>query len=299
MVFYFTPAGSEFTVMWLGSSPVMEAQPDAIIRADLPSNESGMAAVNRGRELYDANLDLINAIAASICRSKRLNATDAADFTSQVHIKLLDNECEVLNKFQGRSKLKTFLQVVITHAFLDYRNAEWGKPRPSNQAKRLGPRAIEIERLHYFEGMNLNEVFEYLRTNLRWDITVEELDRIVAQLPPRTRRRHIPDDVLTDVPDGGPSVDDIVAQRQLEEPRCRLLEALDRAIATFSTQDRLILTYHYHDGRSVAWIARTMKLDQPRLYKRRATLGNRLRKILEAQDFDRDTVRKLLDCDRL
>ena len=297
MVFYFTPAGSEFAIPWRGSFSTVEAQRDAIIRADHSPDENGMA-VNRGRALYEANLGLIRAITASVCRKSRLNATDTEEFQSDVDLKFIDHGYQVLNEFQGRSALKTFLRIVITNEFRDYRNKKWGKFRPSAQAKRLGPRAITIDQLLHRDGWTPGEVFEHVRTTLGWDITRAEFDAIVAQLPWHGRRRFVSDDALMATPTTDPPADDVVARRELEEPICRLLEALERTIATLDDQERLILHF-YREGKTIAWIARTMKLDQPQLYRRVQGLLKQLGKMLEEQGFDRETVRKLLDWDRL
>lgn len=298
MVFYFTPAGSEFAIPWSGHFPTEEAQPDAIIRADHSADDRSRAAVNRGRELFEANYDLIRDITTSICRKNRLNATDADEFRSDVDLKFIDRDYQVLNEFEGRSTLKMFLRVVITNELRDYRNKKWGKWRPSAQAKRLGRRGITIDRLLHRDGWSPSEAFEHVRANLGWDITRAEFEDIVAQLPWHGRRVHVSDDALSGTPATDPPADDIIEKRELEAPMCRLLDALEQAIARLDDQERLIVRF-FGEGRTIAWIARTMKLPQKQLYATLKALLKRLGKMLEEQGFDAEMVRKLLDCDRL
>lgn len=298
MVFYFTPAGSEFAIQWPGHFPTEEAQPDAIIRADHSPDDRSRAAVNRGRELFEANLDLINEVIASVCRKNRLNAAYAEEFQSDVHYALIKDEYRALNQFEGRSTLKTFLRIVITNELRDFRDRQWGKFRPSAQAKGLGRPGIVIDELLHRDGFTPGEAFEHLRANLGWDITRAEFDDIVAQLPWHGRRRFVSDDALSGTPSTDPSADDLLRKRDLEEAMCRLLEALERAIAMLDDQERLMIHF-YREGKTVAWIARTMKLNQKRLYPTFDTLFEQLAKLLEEQGFDPETVRKLLDWDRL
>ena len=305
MVIYFTPAGSEFAIPWAGAFPTAKAQPDAIIRADHPPDENGMAladengvtAVNRGRELFEANFDLIRSITAFACRKNRLNPADADEFRSDVDLKFFENDYRVLNDFKGRCALKTFLQTVITNELRDFRDRKWGKFRPSAPATRLGRLGIVIDELLHRDGWTPGEAFEHLRANAGWSITRAEFDGVVAQLPWHGRRQFVSDDALSGARSAD-QPDDVIRQRDLEEGLGRLLEALDRAIARLDDQPRLIIHF-YREGKTIAWIARTMELNQKRLYPTLERVFEQLAKTLEEQGFDPETIRKLLDWDRL
>ncbi len=62
---------------------------------------------------------------------------------------------------------------VVQRLFLDHRNRQWGKWRPSAEAKRRGPLAILLERLVVRDGWTFEQAVETLRTNHRggggWD----------------------------------------------------------------------------------------------------------------------------------
>src|SRR5437870_13909457 len=57
---------------------------------------------------------IINFVAAR----RRLRASDADEFASNVKLKLVENDYAILRKFQGRSSLRTYLTIVIQRLFL-------------------------------------------------------------------------------------------------------------------------------------------------------------------------------------
>ena len=73
------------------------------------------------RQLYVEHLDTINRIAESLCRRNGVQSADAEDFASEVRLKLLQDDHAVLRKYRGASSPATFLTVVISHQFQDYR----------------------------------------------------------------------------------------------------------------------------------------------------------------------------------
>ena len=83
---------------------------------------------------------------------------DAADeFASWARLRLFEDDCAVLRKFRGESTIRTYLTTVLVHLFLDWRNAQWGRWRPTASARRLGPLAIELERLVLRDGRDYEE----------------------------------------------------------------------------------------------------------------------------------------------
>src|SRR6202008_4136539 len=84
-------------------------------------------------------------VGRTIARRHQLSADEADELGSSVRLKLVENDYEVLRKFEGRSQLRTYLTTVVKRHFLDDRNARWGKWRPSAQARRLGPVAVLLD----------------------------------------------------------------------------------------------------------------------------------------------------------
>ena len=96
---------------------------------------------------YSENAALIGAVLNASCRVHRLADDHADEFRSWATLRLLDQDQAILRKFAERSSWRTFLVTVVERLFLDWRNHEWGKWRPSSEARRQGQVAIELERL--------------------------------------------------------------------------------------------------------------------------------------------------------
>ena len=95
-------------------------------------------------QFYNQHLSIIGQIASSVCRRNGLNEHDAEDFTSDIRLKLCDDDYAVIRKFQGKSNFTTYLTVVINKAFVDHRRRVWGKWTPSSQAKRFGDTVVAL-----------------------------------------------------------------------------------------------------------------------------------------------------------
>ena len=113
---------------------------------------------------YLQNLGTIERIAACVARRYHLDASEAEEFVQEVRVRLLDNDYAVMRKFEGRSSLSTYLTTVIGRLFMQWRVEQWGKWRPSAEAKRLGPTAITLERLLSRDGLTWSEAVSVLTT---------------------------------------------------------------------------------------------------------------------------------------
>ena len=232
-------------------------------------------------EIYLANRELIEDAIAAVCRRRRLVPDEADEFASDARLHLIKDDYAVLRAFQGRSSFRTFLIAVLSHLFLDWRNARWGKWRPSAEAKRLGPLAIKLETLTARDRLSLDEAAETLRTNFGVTATRAEIDALAARFPHRTRRTFVQDDALEqhEAQDGDPSAG--VLRQGAEASAVRAREALTESLMELDTQDRLILEMRYTDGRRVQDIARLLSLEPKPLYRRIERVLSDLRRGLE------------------
>jgi RNA polymerase sigma factor for flagellar operon FliA len=237
-------------------------------------------------EAFVSNLALIDSIVRFVCHRQRLAGADADDFNSEVRLRLMDNDYEVFRRFQQRSSLRTYLTIVIQRIYLDYRNHQWGKWRPSAEARRLGAVAIRLESLMSRDGMPFDQACEVLRTNEGVLATESDLVEMAVRLPQRTRRSHVGEDVLESLPAAGESPDGVLSRERRDAAR-RVLAALERAMEALGDQDRLILRLKFQEGLGVADIARALHLDQKPLYRRLDGLLHQLRTALEAAGIDR------------
>lgn len=244
-------------------------------------------------QLFLEHLPSIKGAARKACRERHLGPEDTEDFISIVTIKLIENDYEVIRKFTGKGgcTLKTYLVVVVNHAIQDYLNHLWGKWRPSSEAKRLGPLAIQLELLmrdaHTF---TFDEICEILRINHHVDKSPQELAEIRDLLPPpRSRRQKEGEEVLAEIPDSVEGAEERLLGEEREARHQRALEALRRAQEKLSREDRLILRLQ-SDKVSVAKIALSFGFDQKSLYRRIDRLKKTLHEILERDGIDPDDL---------
>jgi RNA polymerase sigma factor (sigma-70 family) len=244
--------------------------------------------------LFLAQLGVIERVISFVSSRHHLPGSEADDFGSHVKLKLIEDDYAILRKFEGRSNLRTYLSVVIQRLFLDYRIKAWGKWRPSAEAKRSGEVAILLERLIQRDGYGFEEACELMQTNHQITISRRELEAIAVRLPHRLRRRFESDDALTDLAADQPSLDEILADRERALTGARLGSALNKAMAGLEPQDRLVFELRFRDGRTIAEIARALRLDQKALYRRVDRCLDALLAALEAGGINKAQAMEIL-----
>ena len=231
-------------------------------------------------DLYSANADVIESVLRYACRSHRLSPDHADEFTSWTRLRLLDNDQAILRKFGGRSTWRTDLVSVIERLFLDWRNHEWGKWRPTAEARRVGQVAIELERLVLRDGLNYASAVEQLvQAGIASD--AETCDRAWARLPRQPRRQRVDEEHLVEVAPQQPEADPVEAAERRERERA-ILAALETALVALPPQDQTLLRLRYWSGIKVSQIAVTSGLEQKQLYRRYERIWTDLRAQLAA-----------------
>ena len=226
-------------------------------------------------QVFLANLPTIDALVQMVSRQQRMSWAEAEEFASIVRLRLIENDYAILRKFRGGSTLRTYLTVVIARQALDYRDACWGRWRPSRAARRLGRTAVTLEKLIVRDGFTLDEAWRAV-LDAAGDQDLQPLRAFAERLRPRVRRHWV-------------SIDDIdECQRRSVDPELELMrdpriaEALARALQTLSPGDSRLLRLRFAEGLSISTIARREGIDQASLYRRVATLLRRLRRELES-----------------
>lgn len=251
------------------------------------STHKGIPAPERPPEasadLYLAHASEIEAAIRWVCRRHRLTGADREDFEGMARLKLLEDECRVLRRFQHRSSLQTFLVAVIQHIYLDQRNSVWGKWRPSAAARRLGDQAIELERLLWRDGLTLDQAIETLRARQGGPVDLTALQAIRDRLPERTPRRFVGEEHLATLASPAGDAESLALRDVHRDVLSAAAAALREAIQALQAQDRLLLRLHFYDGLTLAEIARLERVDQKPLYRRRERCLAELRaKLMEA-----------------
>ena len=246
--------------------------------------------------LFLESIEVIEGIAASICRRYTVWGDDADEFVSWAKERLVENDYAVLSKYRGESELNTYLTVVITRLFHAHARELKGRWRPSAKAVRLGQVAVDLEALVYRDGCTLQEAGERLRSSGRTGQSDAQLARLLAQLREREPLRpvEVGADPLEHAP-GMARADERVRAAEAERHRGRLAAALDAVMDSLDPEDAAILCMHFQDGRKVADIARALSLEQRPLYRRIERVCERLKAELERRGVSRQDVLELVD----
>ncbi|HXO27608.1 MAG TPA: sigma-70 family RNA polymerase sigma factor [Thermoanaerobaculia bacterium] len=272
-----------------------------------PQAVAGSKAPGKGsvEQLYHAQVETIRKLAAYACRRYGFGREEVEDFTQHVLAKIWDEGCAVLQKFQGRSNLASYLAVVVQRALQDYVNSRWGKWRPSKAAQRRGQLAIDLETLLVRDRLGFDEACRTLRSRGA-TATDAELDEIAARLPPRPPRRidgsYDGAGGSGDIrgagtpgrrePVAAESADDRIRASERQQRWQHAMQALAAALAALPAEDRLIAKMVGEFG--VVDIAAHLGLEQKPLYKRKEKILARLREVLESAGVSAADVAEIL-----
>ena len=245
-------------------------------------------------DVFVAHQDFIERALKVVCARQRLSAPESEDFCSAFRLRLMEDDCAVFTKFQGRSSVQTYLVSVVMHFFQDWRNARWGKWRPSAEARRLGAIAVELETLCVRDEVGFESACEMLCARYQGSLSRADVEAIAARLPPRQKRAFVSDGEIVNLPSALASPDAEYFAREASVEARRATGAMRAALGELVVQDRLIVRMLVEDGLSVATISRTLKLRQKPLYRRIHQVMESLRARLEQQGFSAQHVADVL-----
>ena len=247
-------------------------------------------------EIYLQHLRTIERIAASVARRYHLGASEAEEFVQEVRVRLLEDDYAIIRKFEGRSSFSTYLTTVIGRLFLQLRNEQWGKWRPSAEAKRLGEKAVTLERHISRDGFTPSEAIRVLTTREGSKYTVSELEAIYLRLPPRNPRPVVvSEETVPDVMTVEADAYERLESQDRARARRRAFRIIDDVFPDMDPEDRLILKLRFWHCQRVPDIARALHLDQKKLYKRLDRLLLALRRALEDAGVHQADIAGLLD----
>lgn len=249
--------------------------------------------------MYLAHRALIERTAEAICRRSHVSAADAEDFASVTHVHLIDRDYAILRAYRGQAEIGAFLHAVIRRLFQDWRNAQWGRWRPSTAARRLGPVAIQLETLLMRDQRPLREAIEVLRTNHGVTETSEALTAMASAFPSRTMRRFTSmDDAPEAIDESAGEYASAAAVVELGETRAataRVATALDDVLRALPHQDQLILRMRFENGAAISTISRVLGVEQQPLYRRVDRLLAAVRTSLEQSGVSPADAREVVD----
>jgi RNA polymerase sigma factor (sigma-70 family) len=250
------------------------------------------------KQLLTDNLGLIDQIVRSVGRRRHLSAEEIDDLGGHVRLQLVEDDYGILRKFRGRSSFYTFLAVVIERMALDYLDRLWGRWRPSKMAERLGPVAVQLERLVIRDAHALDEAIEILRTNHGVTLTVAELHDLWEKLPVRSKDMPIEEEAAAALA-SSETADADVEHAERRTDVVRLERALASALDQCTNAERVLLSLRYEHGLKVGDVARVIGASPATVHRQLAGLLPRLRAALEASGLSREQILRLIGEPRL
>src|SRR4029450_8569814 len=106
------------------------------------------------------------------------------ELQSAIHLKIIENDYEVLRKFEGRSSVRTYLTAVIHRHFLDSRTALGGRWGPWAWARRAAAAGVMLDQLLTRDAISLDDAVARVRA--RHDVPEPALRSVAARISART-----------------------------------------------------------------------------------------------------------------
>ena len=239
-------------------------------------------------QLFLSQLEVIERVIAWVCARRGLRGADAEDFGSFAKHRLIEQDYEVLAKFEGRSSLKTYLAAVINRLYLDFQVQRFGKWRPSAQARQRGPVALRLERLMFRDGLSFDEACSALRNNPAVTETRDALYAISQALSGRVARGPCEE---AKAPVTGAAAVERAERQSLAD---RTFSVIGLTLRQLPAQDRIFLRLHLESGFTVAEAARSLGLEQKSLYRTKESVLKLLRANLAAKGIGSEVAHELL-----
>ncbi len=241
------------------------------------------------------NLRLVDSVVRTIAYRHQLSADETDELGSSVKLKLVENNYEVLRKFEGRSQLRTYLITVVQRHFLDDRNRRWGKWRPSAAARRLGPIAVLLDQLITRDGLPFNDAAAAVAARFGDTLSRAELYEIAEQLPSRSSRVFVGEQELEHVAAPTPTGGDAIEQVERLLTGDRVERALASVLQQLGDEDRAILQLRFCGNLKLARIADLLGLPQKAFYRRVDDLMHTLREALESHGISDADIAAIID----
>jgi RNA polymerase sigma factor (sigma-70 family) len=220
---------------------------------------------------------VLDRVIRDVARARRLSADDSEDFAQYVHLKLLERNYDIFERFSGRSSLRTFLSVVVSRLRLDWQRTMLGKWRPSAAATRLGPVARQLDRLIYRDGLSPSEAIGQVEPST--SLARPDLWQLARQLPEHRPRRFVPDTLLDSF--ASTAFEDPIERHQRAQAEAAVRRQLRAALNDLAPADRRLIMARYIDRQTMPVVARTLNADPKALYRRCDRVLKQLRRHLE------------------
>jgi RNA polymerase sigma factor (sigma-70 family) len=241
--------------------------------------------------MLSEHVDVVRSVIRSVAFRQGLAGTALEELESAVWIRLIDHDYRAIRQFRGEASFRTFLRVVVTRLLLDLRASAWGRWRPSALARNKGKAAIRFESLLFRDGYSVEEARAIL-TSRGESISEEDITELAGSLR-STPRRFVPIEEGPEPFDEGQP--ELASDHERRQRQTRHLSAaLRKALSTLAPADLQLLQLRHGKGLKVATIARELKQDQTRLYRRLHGVHRTVRRHIESCGVSPEIARDLV-----
>jgi RNA polymerase sigma factor for flagellar operon FliA len=244
---------------------------------------------------YAGHLQEINQAIGIICRKHGLAGDDEKDFTQHVHLQLIEDDYRKIREYRGSSSFKTFLYTVISRIHIDRVRTKW---HPSTEAKRLGPAAVELEKLVYRNNYTVHEACQILAANPATALNEQTAHELLAKLrvrSPRLIRAEDSEEQLSCVRDPAPDPEERIAHQQRLQKKQKVVAVIGAQLQSFSGEDKLLIKLIFISGHKISEIARLLERDERMLYRRTQTLLRSMREAMAAAGIGESDAREMFE----
>lgn len=249
-------------------------------------------------DLLIDHLPRVSRAIAATCRRHGCSGPDRDEFNSWVRCKLLEDDCAILRKFAGRGSIESFLSSVVSRLYLDFRDQQWGRWRPSSEAVRQGPLALRLERLLRRDGLSFEEACGIMGAGGPGSPRWTELRTIAARLPANQPRRYERSDQLVAMASPEAQPEEALLRREEAETARQAFATLSALMRELSAEERLILHLRFQKGLRVSEVAATLRVPQRSLYRRFEGLFSGFRVGLERAGLGAEALSAYLEASR-
>jgi RNA polymerase sigma factor (sigma-70 family) len=246
-------------------------------------------------EQFLEHLSLLDRVVGFVAHRYGMAEAEREEFAAHVRLKCIEDDYRVFREFGARSSLRTYLSSVVQHLFLDYRNAQWGKWRPSAEAVRLGAVGIRLDVLLHRDRLGFDEACAVIVSESRGVSTRPELERMAELLPMRVPRRMVGEEAIETLAIDGAGVEAPITITEQAAARRKAHLSLIKALQSLAAEDRFLLKLRFERNLTVARIAEQTHQPPKPLYRRFERLFTRLRRVLTDDGVDGGQIGALLD----
>jgi RNA polymerase sigma factor for flagellar operon FliA len=254
-------------------------------------SDAPLDGIENGELFLLRHLGDLRQVVSFICWRNDIRDADAEDFSSEVMLKMIENDYAILRRFESRCSFKNYLVVVVQRLLLDRRNQHLGKWHPSAEAKRRGVGGVLAEKLLRRDRRTVGETYEALiRAGI--SMTSQEVEDLAARLPERKSR---PREVnLEDEDADAVHTDPDLSRADRVQVGRRLSEAVRKTMSRFAVEDQAVIRMHFDAQMSVAEIARALRVPQKPIYRRLQRRLAEIRRSLHAAGIDASSVLEVM-----